>query len=279
MRGVDDGSGHHRTRISSNDAGYHLGGVQVALGEGQERLRSTSSGSGFAGVISPTSPSHPLSYLTSPPRYPTSLPPELSDSARNSQAELRSQISRLSSDLSRLQSQLESEKRLRTDRLRRASERVMELMASASLGEGKVEVLKAQLSAERELREKLEEELDALRAGAGAEAAGYAVDNGRQQGKAAVIVWRVSCASANESSSRANRSSLVIKWASWYRLPLSPSAGRGDHASQRTLPRLRLCFLLLAGSPLSSPASAEWSPASPPPGEGERRHVLLACRG
>lgn len=83
-------------------------------------------------------------------------------------ASLRAQVTRLSADLSRLQSQLEFEKRLRTDRLRRASERVMLLMASTSLEEGKVEVLKQQLMAERELRDKLEEELDALRASIGA---------------------------------------------------------------------------------------------------------------
>lgn len=76
---------------------------------------------------------------------------------------LRQQVSHLQSDLDKLQSQLEREKRDRTERLRKASERCLQLMSLSELGEGKVEVLRMQLKAERELREKLEEELDAYR--------------------------------------------------------------------------------------------------------------------
>jgi len=76
---------------------------------------------------------------------------------------LKAQIQHLQSDLSRLQVQFETEKRLRTDRLRKASEKCLELMSLSELGEGKVEVLRMQLRAERELREKLEDELDGYR--------------------------------------------------------------------------------------------------------------------
>lgn len=77
---------------------------------------------------------------------------------------LNAQILRLQSDLRRAQSQLEEEKNLRTERLRKASERCLELMSLSELGEGKVEVLRMKLKAERDMREKLEEEVESLRA-------------------------------------------------------------------------------------------------------------------
>lgn len=77
---------------------------------------------------------------------------------------LQTQIHKLRTDLQRAQSQLEEEKNLRTERLRKASERCLELMSLSELGEGKVEVLSMKLKAERELREKLEEELESVRA-------------------------------------------------------------------------------------------------------------------
>ena len=77
---------------------------------------------------------------------------------------LNTQITKLRTDLERAQSQLEEEKKLRTERLRKASERCLELMSLSELGEGKVEVLSMKLKAERELREKLEEELESVRA-------------------------------------------------------------------------------------------------------------------
>ena len=115
----------------------------------------------------------------------------------------------MESDLTRLQDQLESEKRLRTERLRRASERVMQLMASTTLGEGKVEVLKAQLHAERELREKLEEELDSLRAGAaacgGRSGIGNRVASGASSGKGDRAASAVSSGIVGDEGGDANR--------------------------------------------------------------------------
>lgn len=87
----------------------------------------------------------------------------LQSASPDSQA-LHAQIQRLQRDLHRAQSQLEEEKILRTERLRKASERCLELMSLSELGEGKVEVLRMKLKAERELREKLEEELESMRA-------------------------------------------------------------------------------------------------------------------
>lgn len=77
---------------------------------------------------------------------------------------LNERIRRLETDLQRAQSQLAEEKKLRTERLRKASERCLELMSLSELGEGKVEVLRMKVKAERELREKLEEELESMRA-------------------------------------------------------------------------------------------------------------------
>lgn len=145
----------------------------------------------------------------------------------------------MQNDLEKAQDQLEEEKRLRSERLRRANERVLELMSQSELGEGKVEVYKVQVSAswrspvisvapwplslrwdgrflrrsvgicissyqtcadchlrprahvhsiqlhaERELREKLEEELDALR---GRLRQGRAEDSERPDGEPADV--------------------------------------------------------------------------------------------
>ncbi|CAD6571579.1 MAG: hypothetical protein CYPHOPRED_004486 [Cyphobasidiales sp. Tagirdzhanova-0007] len=75
---------------------------------------------------------------------------------------LRTQVSHLKSDLQRLQAELASEKQHRTEKLRRASERCMELMSLSEKGEERVEVLKMQVKAERELRERTEEELESV---------------------------------------------------------------------------------------------------------------------
>ena len=84
------------------------------------------------------------------PNPSTSAKPELpvpghAEGAGEAPCSLKEQIARLQSDLSRAQKELEEEKRLRTERLRRAGERVLELMSISSLGEGKVEVLQAQV--------------------------------------------------------------------------------------------------------------------------------------
>jgi len=77
---------------------------------------------------------------------------------------LQLQVRALQADLTKAQKQLEDEKNLRTERLRKASERCLALMSLSELGEGKVEVLRIKLAAERNLREKLEEEVECLRA-------------------------------------------------------------------------------------------------------------------
>lgn len=75
---------------------------------------------------------------------------------------LHAQIRGLQADLQRAQSQLAEEKKQRTERLRKASEKCLELMSLSEIGENKVEVLRMKLKAERELREKLEEELESV---------------------------------------------------------------------------------------------------------------------
>jgi hypothetical protein len=78
--------------------------------------------------------------------------------------ELNAQIQRLQTDLQRAQSQLIEEKNLRTERLRKASERLLDLMNLSEVEGEKVDVLRLKLRAEREVREKLQDELDSLRA-------------------------------------------------------------------------------------------------------------------
>lgn len=95
---------------------------------------------------------------------PTSTKTDLFQTGNVDEDALHAQIHRLQRDLHRAQFQLEEEKKLRTERLRKASERCLELMSLSELGEGKVEVLRMKLKAERELREKLEEEIESMRA-------------------------------------------------------------------------------------------------------------------
>ena len=109
-------------------------------------------------MLASSSTSAPDFKLRSPTRKSERLPsPSLSgkaevtapghdEGAGEAPCSLKEQIARLQSDLSRAQKELEEEKRLRTERLRRAGERVLELMSISSLGEGKVEVLQAQVS-------------------------------------------------------------------------------------------------------------------------------------
>lgn len=98
--------------------------------------------------------SHPSHHINSIAPSPIHLPESNT---------LRTQIARLQSDLLRVQEELSSEKRLRTERLRQASERCLALMSLSEQGEGKVEILRMQARAERELRERTEEELDRCR--------------------------------------------------------------------------------------------------------------------
>ncbi|KAL7009322.1 hypothetical protein EMMF5_000952 [Cystobasidiomycetes sp. EMM_F5] len=88
--------------------------------------------------------------------------PYRQDSVGQSAHDMSAQIKRLQSDLARAQEEISTEKRMRSERLRQVMQRNMELMSVSSLGEEKVDVLRAQLRAEREVRERLEEELDRL---------------------------------------------------------------------------------------------------------------------
>lgn len=112
-------------------------------------------------ILDPSSSTSPSKGTTG---SSASFRPEILQPTSSDVQALHDQIRRLQRDLHRAQSQLEEEKILRVERLRKASERCLELMTLSELGEGKVEVLRMKLKAERELREKLEEELESMRA-------------------------------------------------------------------------------------------------------------------
>jgi len=102
---------------------------------------------------------NPEQSMSSPARSPSHI-----SQHQVSHDALQLQVRALQADLTKAQKQLEDEKNLRTERLRKASERCLALMSLSELGEGKVEVLRIKLAAERNLREKLEEEVECLRA-------------------------------------------------------------------------------------------------------------------
>lgn len=115
-----------------------------------------------ASSLASTSIPAPAPFTTNPAPLSTRNSSTDTDLIENSPLfqSLQLQIQRLQTDLSHTQLQLETEKNLRTERLRKSSEKCLELMNLSELGENKVEILRLKYFAERELREKLEEELE-----------------------------------------------------------------------------------------------------------------------
>lgn len=79
-------------------------------------------------------------------------------------ADLQQQITRLQADLDRAQTELEREKSIRTERLRKAALRNMDMLSITTQDAIRVDHLRTQLRSEREYREQLEVELDILKA-------------------------------------------------------------------------------------------------------------------